>query len=506
MVGSDPFGWESRFRSCIHRLQALNIRDRPPRPFKREGTYSFGHVIRRCIMKNAPNRRNFLKGSSLLAASAFVPRQARRVVSNIVGKSDKLALHGGLPVRSRDFSSVWPIFDRKEEEALLSALRSRDWCCIRGHWVHDFEKTFADVMGSKRAFLSNGGTTALRASLYSLGVGPGDEVITTPNTFIATINPITNLYALPVFVDIDPLTGSMDPDLVEAAITENTRAIMPVHLSGWPVDIHRIVEIGEKHGIPVIEDACQSVFAEVEGKKVGTFGKTGCVSFQEWKSLVAGEGGAVMSDDEEVIRHCGGFIDNGRDPDRKLGGYPYGGSNHRMTEFQGAVLSMQYERFREQDEVRQANGRFLEEELGKIEGLSPRKRYRPDTRFNYMLFDMAYDPAKFEGVSAAKFAEAVRAEGIPVSGGPYRSRAQCHRQGMLEEHLSSRGFENSFGKARLDAYRNSLEHLPVVDGKTDPAWDRILIDSKILFLHPREDIQQIVEAFNKVAESAEMLG
>ena len=117
---------------------------------------------------------------------------------------------------------------------------------------------------------------------------------TTPNTFIATINVICNAHALPVFVDIDPDTGLIDANLIEAAITEDTKAILPVHLAGFPADIEKIMSVAGKHNIPVVEDACQSVFAEVNGRKVGTFGTTGCISFQEWKSLVCGEGGALL--------------------------------------------------------------------------------------------------------------------------------------------------------------------------------------------------------------------
>ncbi len=223
-------------------------------------------------------------------------------------------------------------------------------------------------------------------SLHCLGVGPGDEVITTPNTFIATINVICNLHALPVFVDIDPDTGSINAELIEDAITEHTKVILPVHLAGFPADIEKIMAVANKHKIPVVEDACQSVFAEVNGKKVGTFGTTGCISFQEWKSLVCGEGGAILGSDDELMRRCAAFVNNGRDPKKAKSGYPYPGSNHRMTEFQAAILTEQFKRFKEQDKIRQENGKYLEQELTKIPGLKPRKRYSEKTRFTYVDF------------------------------------------------------------------------------------------------------------------------
>jgi len=404
-------------------------------------------------------------------------------------------------VRTKSFDQPWPIFDANEEKALLKALRSRNWCCLKGSAVYDFEKEFAKAMGVTHCVLTNGGTTALSASLHCLGVGPGDEVITTPNTFIATINVICNAHALPVFVDIDPDTGSIDADLIEPAITEHTKAILPVHLSGFPVDIEKIMAVAGQHKIPVVEDACQSVFAEVNGKKVGTFGVTGCISFQEWKSLVCGEGGAILGNDEELMRRCAAFVNNGRDPKNIKGGYPYPGSNHRMTEFQAAVLTEQFKRFRTQDQVRQKNGKYLEGELARIPGLKPRKAYNENTRFTYVTFETDYDKQQFNNVPASRFAEALRAEGIPVRGGPRTYSSGCHKEGMLEEHLNSRAFQTSFSQARLKMYRESLR-LPMIDNVRPGGKERLTMESKIAFLGSRNDIDDIVEAFAKVAKNA----
>lgn len=274
-------------------------------------------------MRSLLTRRSFIKKTSArLTGAALAAAGTSSLYAGIVKKTDNLALLGGKPVRTKPFLSTWPIFDESEEKALLKALRSRNWCCLRGNATYDFEKEFAQAMGVPYCVLSNGGTTALSASLHVLDVGPGDEVITTPNTFIATINVICNAHALPVFVDIDPDTGSIDADLVEDAITEHTKVILPVHLAGFPVDIEKIMSIANKHKIPVIEDACQSVFAEVNNKKIGTFGATGCISFQEWKSLVSGEGGAILGSDEELMRRCAAFVNNGRDPKKAKRGYP----------------------------------------------------------------------------------------------------------------------------------------------------------------------------------------
>ena len=451
-------------------------------------------------------RRSFIKETSAkLAGAALAATATSSLFANVGKKADKLAILGGTPVRSKPFPSTWPIFDENEEKVLLKALRSRNWCCLRGNVVYDFQKTFAQAMGVPYSVLSNGGTTALSASLHVLDIGPGDEIITTPNTFIATINVICNLHALPVYVDIDPDTGLMNADLVEDAITEHTRAIMPVHLAGFPADIEKIMAVANKHNIPVVEDACQSVFAEVNGKKLGTFGIIGCISFQEWKSLVCGEGGAILGRDEDIMRRCAAFVNNGRDPRRAKSGYPYPGSNHRMTEFQAAILTEQYERFKQQDKTRQENGKYLEKKLTEIPGLKPRKRYCDNTRITYVEFELDYDKEYFNNVSASRFAQAVRAEGVPISGGLRRYGKGCHKEGMLQEHLNSHAFQAAFSKARLEKYRESLSHLPVMDNVTPSKKEMLSMDSKIILLSPRKDVDDIVEAVAKVAQNTDKL-
>ncbi|MBM4019286.1 MAG: DegT/DnrJ/EryC1/StrS family aminotransferase [Planctomycetes bacterium] len=443
-------------------------------------------------------RRGFIKAGGAVVAGLA----AGRAVA--AGKADTLALRGGTPVRAEPFSTTWPIIDEREEKALVKALRSRNWCCLRGSAVYDFEKIFAEAMGVPHCVLTNGGTTALSASLHVIGVGPGDEVITSPHTFIATINVITNLHALPVYVDVDPDTGSIDADRIEAAVTEHTRAIMPVHLAGWPADIEKIMAISRKHNIPVVEDACQSVFAAVNGRKVGTFGISGCISFQEWKSLVCGEGGAILASDDEFVRRSAAFVNNGRDPKRLLRGYPFPGSNHRMTEFQAAVLTEQFKRFVNGAPRRHENGRYVEEALAKIPGLTPRKRYSDSTWVTYVQFDMDYDRARFKDVPAARFAEALRAENIPMQGGPRRYTGGCHKEKMLEEHLNSRAFRAAFSKDRLEKYRQSLR-LPVMDGQAVSGKERLTMDSKIPFLGSRDEMDQIIEAVHKVVRNLDKL-
>ncbi|MHC4174586.1 MAG: DegT/DnrJ/EryC1/StrS family aminotransferase [Planctomycetota bacterium] len=457
------------------------------------------------MKKSVLTRRSFIKRTSAgLAGAALAGVGTSSLYGNVSQKANKLALLGGAPVRTKPFLSTWPIFDKSEEKALLKALHSRNWCCLKGNIVYEFEKVFAEAMGVSYCALSNGGTTALSASLHALGVGPGDEVITTPHTFIATINVICNAHALPVFVDLDGDTGSINADLIEEAVTEHTKVILPVHLAGYPADIEKIMFVANKHKIPVVEDACQSVFAEVNDKKVGTFGTTGCISFQEWKSLVSGEGGAILGSDEELMRRCAAFVNNGRDPKKTKRGYPYPGSNHRMTEFQAAILAEQFRRFKKQDAIRQKNGKYLEEKLKEIAGIKPRKLYCEKTRITYVSFELNYDKEYFNNVPASRFAEAVRAEGVPISEAERRYERGCHKEGMLEEHLNSHAFQRSFSKARLKKYKQSL-HLPVMDNIRPSRKEMLSIEGKTAFLGPKKDMDDIVEAIIKVTKNTDSL-
>ncbi len=177
----------------------------------------------------------------------------------------------------------------------------------------EFEREFAAYCEVKHCVALNSGTSALHLALLAAGVGPGDEVITTPNTFIATAEAISYTGARPVFVDIDPATANLDPAHVEAAITSRTKAIIPVHLYGRPADLDALVEIGQRRGLPVIEDACQAHGARWRGKRVGGFGLAATWSFYPPKNLGAyGEAGALTTNDDRVAALARALRDHGR--------------------------------------------------------------------------------------------------------------------------------------------------------------------------------------------------
>jgi len=236
-----------------------------------------------------------------------------------------------------------PYFDLKMQYASLRQefLEALDRVCqnasfILGDEVAQFEKEFAKYCGVKHCVALNTGTSALHLALLAARVGTGDEVITTPNTFIATAEAISYVGATPVFVDIDPVTANIDPKLVEKAVTPHTRAIIPVHLYGRPADLEAILAIAERHKLAVIEDACQAHGARYRGKPVGGFGKAAAFSFYPGKNLGAyGEGGALTTDDDEVAKFARVLRDHGQ---AKRYYHDHVGYNYRMDGFQGAVL------------------------------------------------------------------------------------------------------------------------------------------------------------------------
>ena len=188
-----------------------------------------------------------------------------------------------------------------DEENILKSLRNHRWCTLDGEFIPKFEKTWAEKLGVGGCVMTPCGTHALHMALELLGIGPGDEVLVSPYTYIATIDAILLCYALPVFVDSDIKTFQMDPDDIEFRITEHTRAILPVHIFGAPANLDKILAIANKRDLPVIEDACQGHMAEWRGKKLGTLGSIGCFSFQESKNLPGGEAGTLVSNNQDLI-------------------------------------------------------------------------------------------------------------------------------------------------------------------------------------------------------------
>ncbi len=231
------------------------------------------------------------------------------------------------------------------EKAYLNKAIDSGYVSTVGPFVSEFEKTCADYLNIKRAVSTSTGTSALHIALYELGIGEGDEVIVPALTFVATVNPVSYLKATPVFVDVDIDTWNMDPAAVEEAITEKTKAIIPVHLYGNPCDMDEINRIAEKNNLHIIEDASESLGAKYKGQHTGTIGDLGCFSFNGNKTITTGGGGLVIGNDEMHIEHIKFLINQARASHEEIEMYHSEvGFNYRMTNLQAALGLAQFER------------------------------------------------------------------------------------------------------------------------------------------------------------------
>src|SRR5437870_4164621 len=253
------------------------------------------------------------------------------------------------------YQSLKPALD----DAVIRVLESGRY--VLGPEVSAFESEFAAACGSRHAIGVNSGTSALHLSLLALGIGHGDEVLTVPFTFVATVAAIVYTGARPVLVDVDPRTLTLDPERLERAITPRTRAIMPVHIHGQPADMDPILEIAARHGVPVVEDAAQSHLAEYHGRRSGSDGVLGCFSFYPGKNLgAAGEGGAVTTDDDALAKKIRMLRDWGseRKYEHQLHGF-----NYRLEEIQAAILRVKLAELEAWTEARRGHAALYQQLL-----------------------------------------------------------------------------------------------------------------------------------------------
>jgi perosamine synthetase len=250
-----------------------------------------------------------------------------------------------------------PQIGEEEKGAVLEVLDSG--MIAQGPRVKAFERAFAEMCGVKYAVATSSGTTALHVALLANGIGEGDEVITSPFTFIASANSILYTGARPIFIDIDPPTFNLDPTQIEAAITPRTKAILPVHLFGLSCDMDSIMAIAQKHGLKIIEDACQSHGALYKGKRVGSFG-TGAFSFYPTKNMTSAEGGMITTDDFKVDEKCRAIRQHGM---RRRYYHDELGFNFRMTDIHAAIGLEQIKKLERYNQKRQENAKFFSERL-----------------------------------------------------------------------------------------------------------------------------------------------
>ncbi|NOZ59203.1 MAG: DegT/DnrJ/EryC1/StrS family aminotransferase [Euryarchaeota archaeon] len=259
-----------------------------------------------------------------------------------------------------------PVIGEEEKRAVLEVLESG--MLAQGPKVEEFERAFAGYIGVEHAVATSSGTTALHVALLACGIESGDEVITTPFTFIASANAILYCNARPVFADIDERTFNIDPEEVKERITRRTKAVLVVHLYGQPCDMRAIAEICEDYRLKLIEDACQAHGAEYRGRKVGSFGDAACFSFYPTKNMTTGEGGMLTTNSREVAERARLIREHGS---RVRYEHIALGYNYRMTDIAAAIGLVQLSRLEEMNARRRANAAKLSRELRGVEGITP---------------------------------------------------------------------------------------------------------------------------------------
>jgi dTDP-4-amino-4,6-dideoxygalactose transaminase len=325
-----------------------------------------------------------------------------------------LAINGGTPVRSASYPE-WPKGDKREIDAVTDVIRSGDWGGFPepGRYAGRFEEAFAAYQGAQHGVLMANGTITMEVALKALGIGWGDEVIVPALTFAATAYAAIAAGALPVFVDVTTATWCIDPDLVEAAITPQTRAIMPVHLGHHMADMDRIMEIANNHDLAVVEDCAHAHGQQWQGRGAGCIGNFGSFSHQSSKILTAGEGGTLLTNDGDLTRRAHSIIDCGRAKDPEEKEFTFG-ANYRLGELHAALLVVAMERFPAQQAERAENGALFEELVAQVPGVRVMPVDSRVTRWSFYNYILAIDPDSFAGRTNGIVCAAMESEGIPA--------------------------------------------------------------------------------------------
>ncbi|MCA9216052.1 MAG: DegT/DnrJ/EryC1/StrS family aminotransferase [Planctomycetales bacterium] len=326
-----------------------------------------------------------------------------------------LAINGSEPTCDFDWPR-WPVHDSAEETAILEVLRSGKWWF--GERVKAFENEFANFQGAKFAVSCTNGTTAIEMALRATGVVEGDEVIVPCYSFIATASAVVTMGAIPVFADILPDTLCIDPADVAKEITSRTAAIIPVHVAGRVADMDAINSLAKQHNLKVFEDAAHAWGSRTNGQGAGTLSQAGTFSFQETKNMTAGEGGILVTDDENLADLCRSFTHCGRTKGSAWYDHDVLGSNLRLTEFQAAILSAQLKRLPEQIATRERNAARIDAALTEVASVQTLAAAPEMTRRSYHIYIFRMAPEFAD--KRDTILEALNAEGIPASAGWYR--------------------------------------------------------------------------------------
>lgn len=419
--------------------------------------------------------------------------------------SDKLAIDGGDPIRTEPFPP-WPYFEQDSIDAAMEPLKTGRVNYWTGTVGMEFEKKFAEWCGCKYGISTANGTTALHSALGGMGIGPGDEVIVPSYTFIASSMCVAQAGAIPVFADVEKLTHTIDPESIEANISERTRAIIPVHLYGCMADMDAIMAIAAEHDLYVLEDFAQAHGGEYKGKKAGSIGHIGATSFCQSKHFTTGgEGGCVVTDNDDWVWECRSFRDHGYDVSERMRlleleeKLPYIhnriGFNFRMTEMQSAIGLVQLSKMDTWNlPNRRRNAKILDEALGDEDYILALPIDTEERKNAYWQYPIILDTDRLT-VEARQFFKAVGAEGVPAGPvmWPQSYKEKCYAEGRGFGRLSY-----PFGdpNARPDATDYKSVHCD------NAAW----VEERTFFVPPHptyteQDMQDIAAAIRKVGRA-----
>jgi UDP-4-amino-4,6-dideoxy-N-acetyl-beta-L-altrosamine transaminase len=335
------------------------------------------------------------------------------------GKESILAIHGGQPVRETQLPYGHQEITENDIQEVVEVLRS-DWITT-GPKVGEFESDFAGLVGAKYAVSFSSGTAALHGSVFAAGLRPGDEAVTSPMTFCASSNCLLYQGAEPIFADICPDTLNIDPDEVARRITPKTKAIIPVDYAGHPADLKPILDLADRHGLVVIEDACHALGAEYRGKQVGSISHLTVFSFHPVKHITTGEGGMVTTDNEEFAHRLRLFRNHGIESDARQrqaeGNWHYEmialGYNYRLTDIGCGLGISQLRRLSSNLARRREIAEYYHKVFTKLSGLIP-IAVRSEVKHAWHLYPIRFDLAKFK-TGRSEIIKALRAEGLGVN-------------------------------------------------------------------------------------------
>lgn len=445
-------------------------------------------------------RRKFIAtvsaGSAAAVVSGAIPSFGN--INLINNYSGKLAILGGSPAAPSKIWPEWPYMDEKMVDAIVKTTRSRIWCRIQSKTgtVPTFEKAYADLFGVKVSVAVGSGTQALSTCVEALGIGPGDEVITSPFTDPGTVSSILTSRALPVLADLDRESHQLDPDDVERKITENTKAIIPVHIWGQPANMERIMAIARKHDLKVIEDAAQAHLAEYQGKKLGTIGDLGCFSFQSSKTIACGEGGIIIGNNEELMDKCFTVQNHGTN---RQGRTTTIGPKYRMNEFEAAILLSQLEGVKERFARRNENAAYLTSSLKDFPGIIPQKLYEGTTSGSFYYYGMTYKKEHFNNADRSKFLKALSAEGINLS--TMYTTTVLNKEPWTNHILTLKVYQKMYSPSRLIKFTKEL-NLPNCEKVCQEA---VLMPGSGPLLATKADMDDIINAIMKVYKNRDKL-